>query len=270
MSTEDTVLYKPLIQDMTWSFSRIEAFEDCPYRWYLRYIKQYKESGRFYASYGSFMHKLIERYYRGELSKDEMLMVFLTDFGKEVVGYRPKEATLNKYIDSGIAYLKSFQPFPYKMVDVEVKVEFTIDGIPFLGFIDFLGEDEDGELVIVDNKSRELKPRSGRDPPTRKDKELDEMLPQLYIYSAAVEQKYGRLPKKLCFNCFRNGEFIEEQFDQERYEREKRLVVERVRNIENTEEFPPIQNAFGCFWICGVSEFCKYDIADREERRRSR
>lgn len=260
------VSYKPLIQDMTWSFSRIEAFNDCPYRWYLRYIKRYKETEKFYASFGSFMHKLIEKYYRGVLTKEQMLSSFLAGFSKEVVGYRPKEGTLQKYINCGVAYLKSFQPFPFEMVDVEKKVEFEIDGKRFIGFIDFLGKDGE-DLAIVDNKSRELKPRSKRAKPTRKDQELDEMLRQLYLYAAAVEQEYGKLPKWLCFNCFRSGEFIVEPFNQEAYEEAKQWALDTIGKIEDSESFPPIKDVFGCFWICGMSDYCKFDIADREERR---
>lgn len=65
--------YKPLIDDMTWSYSRIEAFNDCPYRFFLRYIKRHKETDKFYASFGSFMHKLLEQYYKGELKQEDMV-----------------------------------------------------------------------------------------------------------------------------------------------------------------------------------------------------
>ena len=109
------ISYKPLIDDMTWSYSRIEAFNDCPYRFFLRYIKRFKEDDKFYSSYGSFIHKILERYYKGELTKDEMLTTFLLDFKKEVRGIRPKESTVQKYINAGCEYLKSFSPFPYKL-----------------------------------------------------------------------------------------------------------------------------------------------------------
>ena len=263
------ISYKPLIQEMTWSFSRVEAFEECPYRWFLRYIREYPESAKFYASFGSFMHRLIERYYRGEITKDQMLSDYLVGFSKEVQGVRPKEETLRKYIESGAAYLKSFRPFPYEMLEVEKKVNFDLNGTPFVGFIDYLGKDGD-DLVIVDNKSRDLKPRSGRKKPTCKDQELDEMLRQLYLYSAAVEQEYGKFPKFLCFNCFKSGVFIVEPFNKTAFEQAKEWALDKIREIENADEFPPAQNVFSCFWICGVSDFCKYDIADREERRRRR
>lgn len=207
--------YKPLIDDMTWSYSRIEAFNDCPYRFFLKYIKRCKDSDKFYASYGSFIHKLIEQFYRNELNKDEMLMTFLTDFSKEVRGIRPKDTTVQKYIEAGCEYLKGFSAFPFNMIDVEKRVEFSLEGYNFIGFIDYLGE-KNGKIYIVDNKSRDLKPRSNRENPTVKDKELDLMLRQLYIYSIAVEQEYGVLPEALCFNCFRTGVFIKERFDKQK------------------------------------------------------
>ena len=254
------VSYKPLIDDMVWSFSRIEAYESCPHRWYLRYIRKCPERDKFYASYGSFMHKLIEKYYNGELTKDEMLMVFLRDFKKEVRGFRPKESTLTKFINGAVEYLKNFKPFPYKLVEVEKKVEFEIEGNKFVGYIDFLGMDEsDGEFVIIDNKSRDLKPRSTRAKPTVKDKELDEILRQLYIYCIAVEQEYGKLPKALCINCFRTGTFIQEPFKMEAYEEAKKWALEKIAEIGDDTDFDPNPNVFSCFWICGVSDNCEFD-----------
>ena len=250
-------IYRPLIEDMVWSYSRVSAFHDCPYRWFLRYIKGCKESPQFYGSYGSFMHKLIEDFYRGKLTKEEMTTKFLFDFQKEVKGERPKESTVQKYIKCGLDYLKSFEPFPYNMIEVEKKVKFDIEGIPFVGFIDYLGE-SDGDLVIVDNKSRDLKPRSHRKEPTAKDKELDDMLRQLYIYSAAVKQEYGRFPKALCFNCFKSKTFIEEPFDKKAYDEAIKWVVDSINAIKDTNSFPPKVDFFACEYICGVKDECCY------------
>lgn len=261
------VSYLPLIEDMVWSYSRIESFNDCPYRFFLKYISKCKDADKFYASYGSFMHKLIENYYRGILSKDEMLTEFLTGFSKNVKGTRPQESTVQKYIRCGVEYLKGFQPFKYPMVEVEKRVEFEIEGLKFVGYIDYLGE-ENGEYYIIDNKSRDLKPRSNREKPTVKDKELDSMLKQLYIYSAAVKQEYGKFPKALCFNCFKSGVFIEEPFREEAYNEAISWVKRSVADIKSTDDFYPNREFFSCFYICGVSDDCVYDQMAREERRR--
>lgn len=261
--------YRPLIEDMVWSFSRVSAYGQCPRRWYLRYIRKCPEAEKFFASYGTFMHELIEGYYSGAIAKEEMPAVFLREFQKRVRGRRPKNATLKKFIDGAVEYLKSFQPFPYKMIAVEQKVEFEIEGFKFLGFLDFLGYDEaDGELVLIDNKSRDLRQRSDREKPTVKDRELDEMLRQLYVYCVAVEQNYGRLPKALCFNCFRTGTFIYEPFNQEAYEEAKQWVVSQIRTIMDDSDFDPNPNPFACFWICGVSDHCEHAPETWHYRRR--
>lgn len=263
------VNYKPLIDDMVWSFSRIESYENCPHRWYLRYIRKCKEKDKFYASYGTFMHKLIEQYYNGESTKPEMLTIFLRDFKKEVRGFRPKASTLKKFIDGAVNYLRDFEPFPYKMIDVEKKVEFEIDGVKFIGFIDFLGlDEEDGELVIIDNKSRDLRQRSGREKPTIKDRELDDILRQLYLYCVPVEQEYGKLPKALCLNCFRTGVFIVEPFNKEAYEEAKKWALDKIKEIGEDDNFEVNPNVFSCFWICGVSDNCEYNQTTWNRRTR--
>lgn len=251
------MIYTELINGMTWSYSRIKCFKECRYRWFLKYISHIKESPMFYSSYGKFMHKLIERYYKGELTKNEMKNEFLLNYKTEVRGLRPRASTVQKFIDASIGYLDSFEPFPYKTVSVEEKMEFNIDGIPFIGFIDYLGE-KDGEYYIIDNKSRALKPRSKRAKPTRKDKELDEMLVQLYLYAAAVKQKYGKFPKALCFNCFRNGVFIEEPFVMEKYQQAIQWAKDSIQEIKDCPRFSPWKNYFACNYICGVNNDCLY------------
>lgn len=262
------VSYLPLIEDMVWSYSRIETFNDCPYRFFLRYISGCKDVDKFYASYGTFMHKLIESYYRGNISKDEMLNEFLIGFSKNVKGKRPKSSIVKKYIQCGIEYIKSFQPFMYRMVDVEKRVLFEIDELKFIGYIDYLGIDDDGDYHIIDNKSRNLKPRSTRDRPTIKDQELDALLRQLYIYSAAVKEEYGKFPKTLCFNCFKNQMFIEEPFRMDAYDEAIQWAKRTVKEIKLTDDFYPSTDFFSCNYICGVSDECIYHQNEQRGRRK--
>ena len=260
------ISYKPLIEDMLWSYSRIDCYKECRYKWFLKYIKNCKEIPMFYSSYGSFMHKLIELYYKGEITKDQMLTKFLLDFSKEVRGDRPSAKIVEGYIHSGVEYLSGFTEFPFNMVDVEKKVNFEIDGYNFIGIIDYVGE-KDGEYYIVDNKSRDLSPRSNRKKPTLKDAELDEMLKQLYIYSAAIKNEFGKFPKELCFNCFRTGVFIREPFSIDKYNETIEWAKTQIELIKNEEEFSPMIDFFGCKYICGVQNECCYFEVSNERRR---
>lgn len=138
----------------------------------------------------------------------------------------------------------------------------------FTGVVDFLGESVNGELFLVDNKSRELKERSGRAKPTAKDQELDDMLRQLYLYSIPVFDEFGRYPDWLCFNCFRSGVFIKEQFDIEKFEEAKRWALNLIEEIEREEDFDPNPNYFFCKWLCGVNDKCEYYEEETKGRRR--
>lgn len=212
----------------------------------------------FYASYGSFVHRLIEKYYRGEIGRDELPMAFLLGFSSEVKGDRPPAETVKKYIESGKKYFDSFQEFPFQPVSIEQELHFEVGGYPFVAFADYIGRG-DGKLAIVDNKSRDLKPRRSKSKNgSAKDLELDEMLMQLYLYSHAVFQNYGEFPSVLCFNCFKSGVFIEEPFDEKTYIKTLDWSKRKIDEIADEEDFRPNIEFFKCKYLCGLHDQCCY------------
>lgn len=232
---------------------------------FLKYICRCKEHPQFYASYGKFMHSLIEQLLKGEITQEEAEIKFLCNFSTEVQGERPRGKIVQSYINKGLNYLMSWKRFPYNPLGIEKKVEFEVGGLPFVGVIDFLGE-KDGELYIVDNKSRDLKSRSHRETRTINDKILDQMLKQLYLYAIAVKKEYGRYPKSLCFNCFKSGVFVEEPFIEAKLNDTVAWATNTIEYIIKTEDFSPYIEYFPCNFICEVNEECIY----REEVIRNR
>ena len=263
------ISYKPLIEDMVWSYSRVSSFDDCPNAWFLKYIKQKPEHEMFYSSFGKLVHNIIERFYRGELTEDDMLMEFLIHLEDKVRGERPDDKIVDNYINGVATYLSEFRPLPYKMIDVEKYVRFTVSDKPFVGIIDYIGMDGD-DLCVVDNISGNLKPRSKRKYPTQKDMELDEKLRQLYLYSTAVKQEYGKFPSKLCFNCFRTGVLIEEPFVPEKYNETIEWVLNEIARIENENYFIADPDFFRCRWLCGFNSSCEDYEEYLKERRHGR
>lgn len=163
------MIYRPLIEGMRWSYSRAHGFNQCKYAWFLKYIHKSEKQERFYTSYGTFMHRLIEWFHRGLFTASELLNIFISDFSSSVKGERPNDGIVRKYIKAGIEYLKTLKPYPFKVVAVEEKIDFEIGGIQMTAVVDVLGQDDDGEYIIIDNKSRDLKPRSNREKPTMND-----------------------------------------------------------------------------------------------------
>lgn len=252
------VSYKPLIQDMVWSYSRIKSFSDCPYKWFLRYIKKYPAKPLFFSSYGSFVHELIADYLSGKKTRSEVSSEYLEDFSDRVKPRAPNQTIFKNYFRDGINYFRHITRPPNKVAAVEEKVAFEIEGFPFTGYIDIREETKAGDIVITDNKSRNLKPRSTRSTPTKTDLELDDYLRQLYLYSYAVHENCGKFPSALCFNCFRTNTRIEEPFSKERYENAVVWAKESIERITEEEEFAPDLEFFRCKHLCEMQDHCEY------------
>lgn len=264
---ENEISYKPLIDDMVWSYSRIGAFEQCPYRWYIKYISipKPKEKRMFFSEYGKFVHEILEKYYKKEISWGEAREIFITTY-KENVPKAPNNPLFKSYFKGGCDYFRfSGNLFDYEVVDVEKYVKFNVGDIEFQGVIDLICRDEDGKLIIIDHKSRALKPRSTRKKPTKTDIELDKYLKQLYLYSIPAKEIYGEYPSKLCFNCFRTGTYIEEAFNEKKLNETIEWVNEEVDKISNTTSFKPLPEYFKCNHLCEMQDECwMYELSKRK------
>ena len=259
------VNYAPLIRDMVWSYSRLQSYESCPYGWYLKYIYQLPhKSRRFFSSYGSLLHSLIEKYLSGAETKDSLITEYLIEFS-EISQLAPGSKILQSYFRDGLQYLKSMTNLPCAVVTLEEHVDFELNGIRFQGYIDCLGKTDKG-FVIVDHKSRTLKPRSKRSKPTKGDELLDEYLAQLYLYATAVEAKYGELPIGLWLNCFRAGLIIQEPFHYEIYKKTQEEFAQKAEQLTHVTDFPPNWEYFKCNYLCDMAEYCEYHEMNSQKR----
>ena len=260
--------YSHLISDMTWSYSRLTAFEMCRYKFLLQYVKCSKGEPMFFSDYGSFVHSLMEQYLTGQLQKEELAARFLSDFPTQVHGKAPNQKIFKSYLEQGAAYLRDVD-FPFHPELVEYKGSFELGGHPFVGITDCVARDKKG-LIVVDHKSRALKPRSARPKPTQSDKELDQYLRQLYLYSIPVQQVFGELPHTLSFNCFRTHTVIREPFVKEKFEDAKVWAVNLIHQIEENEDWNPDIDFWKCSYLCEHHNNCEYYLTNFAPKRGKR
>jgi len=238
----------------------VKTFDDCAYKWFLKYIKlpNIESKELFFASYGIFMHELLQAYNNGQKTADQIKKEYLTGFKTHVKAAAPSEAIFKSYFLDGLQYLNSIQPSGNKILSVENKAEFIIRSKPFVGYIDLIEQDNSGSILLIDNKSKVLKPRKVGKKPTKADNELNTYLKQLYLYSHYIFIQYGKFPSKLCFNCFRKGLFIEEPFNQEAYENAIDWFLNKIDEIISAQEFRPSIEYFKCQNICEMQDYCEY------------
>lgn len=251
-------MYSFILDGMTWSYSRIKTYEDCPYRFFLRYIYDCEEKSLFFSSYGSFMHEILERFYLNKLTRDGASLHFLTNFNGKVVADAPSPSVYLSFFESGLDCLEKLKKPSGKVLAAEKPVRFSVGGYPFIGFVDLIVEGEDHSIEIWDHKSHPLKERSGRKKPTKTDQELDAYLRQLYLYAIPVCLEYGVNPSNLVFNCYRKGVLIREPFLQERFDEAKRWAISCIEQIKRAKSFPPDIAYFKCRYLCSVSDHCEY------------
>lgn len=251
--------YDLTIESMEWSYSRLTAYEDCPYLWLQRYIYRIRGQSKFFAQYGSYMHSILQMYLTGVLAKDELVSYYLTHFRDAILGAAPTSKIYMSYLEQGRQYFKTLSLPARKILKVEDEMHFEFAGHPFIGFLDLMSEDEDGKLYITDHKSRSLKPRSNRSKPTQSDVELDKYLRQLYIYAHAVHTLYGRYPDYLEFNCFRTNTWICEPFSIERMAEVESWAKELIEKITSESKWMANLEFWFCKHLCDESETCEYE-----------
>ena len=257
---------KFIIGSMRWSFSRLSSFHTCPLEWEWKYINCNRGCDSAFGQFGSFNHKILEMYYKGELDFFDLCNFYEEHYEEEVNLPFPRNAYTDlaqSYYDKGLAYWESFDLTldDYEILGVEKPVEFKIDNYEFIGYIDLLlRHKETGEITILDHKSASIKVlKSGKISKSDQAHFLD-FQRQLYLYSIPVIKEYGRVDH-LTWNLFKDQNSITIPFNEDDFEAAKKWAIDTIHEIENTVEYIPDPSYYYCSSLCStrMSDFyCPY------------
>lgn len=167
----------------------------------------------------------------------------------------------DKYYQSGYDFLENFDGFhDFDIVDVEKQFELPYkDKFLINGKIDLIAKDKDGNIILVDYKSK------GK---WKNKAECEEYSKQLYFYAYAIKQIYGKYPKKMAFYMFRIGHWEWVDFSVKKLHEVMKWAEDTVNLIEEEYEFSPIPEAvngefdFYCSNFCSYRSSCKYRNGD--------
>lgn len=245
--------------DHVYSYTQLSTFDECPFAFYMSKIEKSVEPvGNGFAEQGSLVHDLIDKWAKGELSKDELAGEYECRYPLEVVTPFPAILASKGYDEStflkGLDYFLTFDEFrAYEIIDTETQYITDLNGRKFTGIIDMLVKDKKtGDLIIIDHKSKSLS--SFR-------KAEKSMYRQLYMYSKFVYEKYGKWPDKLMFNLFKeNGTKKSIFFKQEEYDETMRWATDIIEKIESYDTLDWLQSKetkdFYCLNLCDMRKGC--------------
>ncbi len=253
-----------LLNTMTWSFSRLNSFYNCPYEFFLHYVQCNKSENGFFGEYGLLIHTILEKYAKDELSLFELNQYYEEHFNERI----PHNAPPNKYVDirqsyydKGIEYLNNIDLCleRYEILGVEKKVTFKIKGKDFVGYIDLLVRDkETNEMIIIDHKSASIKILKNGSISKSDQKHFLEFKRQLYLYSIPVIEEYGSV-SKLKWNMFKEQKWIEIPWKKEEYDETVQWAEDTLGFIEKEVIWLPNPHYYYCHYLCGQrNNACEY------------
>ena len=150
-------------EDFTiWSYSRLSTFKNCQHEYYLSRILKKENENNYWAILGKLSHDALEDFYNGKIKYDDMLTRFEHNFLdyemsdlKFVKDEAQNERMIRKYKDCMVHFFKNHYIVPFKVIS-EREVWIDLGIAAFIGYIDAIHKDEDGNFVITDYKTSSM------------------------------------------------------------------------------------------------------------------
>ena len=233
-----------LLDGMTWSYSRIGAYNTCPYAFKSIYLDCEKQVDNAYAQWGSLMHDLLANIYLDRMTFAEAKSKYIEMYELEVGESFGLPSTDDSYYFDGLDMLsEEYNPVTKPILAVEHKFVCDIDGIKFTGFIDLVAGSAANDLHIIDHKSKKTV--------TAKD------YIQLYLYAHNIWLDYGEFPKTLSLNLIRARQLKTRDFSKKEYVAALDWAKSTIEKIYDDALFVPTPSYFYCKNLCGIRHLCE-------------
>ena len=258
MTEED----KFIVDNFTWSFSRLESFYQCPLAWRRTYIDCDPKCSNACAEYGSCVHKILEEYENGELDIFDLSDEYDRRFAEEIVTDFPS----NQYSDLRESYYLKGQKYfeeidlPIDDMDilgVEEKVNFVIDDKPFVGFIDLRYRDKDGNLILMDHKSANIKFNKNGTISKSSQEKMKMYKRQQYLYTTPFIEA-GEKIDFLEWNFFNNQKIYRIPWNEKEYKEARSWAIKTIELINQEELWFPNTDWYFCVNLCDHRDDCEY------------
>lgn len=238
-------MYKP------YSYSRIQTYNTCPYKFKLQYIDKIESCTPINNSnmiIGKISHEILENKFNN-VSTNERL-----DKSYNSNDIKIAEKKINKFINENDIYKKISQ----EIIPIEVEMNIGIDDILnpcdyndiyvlLRGSIDFFGKHkETGKYIICDWK-------------TGKYRDYSQGLNQLALYAYYILKKYNLKEIVTFFVFIDSNKFIKKKFTLDEAEQEIQKYMDNIMVINKDREFKKKIN--------NLCSYCQYrDICHIDER----
>ena len=250
---------------MTWSFSRLHAWEQCPYAFYLKYIEQRDGESNYYAANGKCMHEVFEAILTNQIPLDECTQCYADKY--DLICETTKQSTMDSTYEKCIDYLCTIDGIDlekYEILGVELKLDFNIGKYKFVGYADLVVKNKkSGEVILVDHKqATHFMKKDG----TPLKNQLENFLAyrhQMYIYCKGLKDYFGIDVNKIIWHHFKdNGELTIIPFEADEYEETLQWAANTIEKIKKDKKFLNKRSYVLCSSLCDYRNDCEYKNED--------
>ena len=240
------------------SFSQLHMAADCPYSYFLLKINGIEPEDNPFSQAGSLAHRLLAAWARGEVSLQDLSLLWKEQYRRVVTDPFPPYLEKNNYsqklFQQFLSFFEQFTGYPeHEILGSEREFVSSLAGEKFVGVIDLiLRHKTTGDLMIVDYKSCSLS--SFR-------KMKDDMYRQLILYSKHCADSYGQFPSVLSFNLIKEGLIDQRPYKPADYLEVKNWAEEEIEKIKNRDVTDWMQvnpDFFKCCNLCSARGECKF------------
>ena len=250
---------------MTWSFSRLHAWEQCPYAFYLKYIEQRDGESNYYAANGKCMHEVFEAILTNQIPLDECTQCYADKY--DLICETTKQSTMDSTYEKCMDYLCTIDGIDlekYEILGVELKLDFNIGKYKFVGYADLVVKNKkSGEVILVDHKqATHFMKKDG----TPLKNQLENFLAyrhQMYIYCKGLKDYFGIDVNKIIWHHFKdNGELTIIPFEADEYEETLQWAANTIEKIKKDKKFLNKRSYVLCSSLCDYRNDCEYKNED--------
>lgn len=259
--------YAKELNKMTWSFSRIHMYEQCPYAFYLKYLEERDGEQNYYAANGKAMHEVFEELLSGKITLDDAPALYGEKY--DDIYETTRQSTMEKTFEKCMDYLCEVDALDldkYEVVGVELKLEFKIGKYNFVGFADLVLRDKNtGEVLLVDHKSSDHFFKKDGTPLKNKLADFLAYRHQMYLYCKGLEDQCGIKVNKIAWHHFKDfGAMTTISFVQEEYDETMQWAVDTIEKIKKDKRFEAVKEFIRCRDLCDYRNDCEYLEEDGE------
>jgi DNA helicase-2/ATP-dependent DNA helicase PcrA len=247
----------PLVgDDHHFSASALKRYEDCPLCYKFQYVLLVPSLPKTYFSMGTAVHSVIELLSKQQLegetpTKEGALELLNTCWSSDAYASRTHELEdrikAEAMLDTYLAWQAANRN---TIIAAEKRFQFPLNGRKVKGFIDRIERTPDGEYVVIDFKTGS-KPSS-----LTKNSVLSDI--QLNLYSLAIRELFGRLPKRASFYYIKDDKMVDYFPTEETVGAFAETAISIISAVcmERFEATPSFQTCRFCDYadLCGVKE----------------